>query len=142
MMVVGLTGGIGSGKSTVGKLFKELGMPVYDSDKEAKKLMRSSKKIRKAIKALLGDEAYKDKKLNKGYIAKKIFDDKSLLLKLNSIVHPKVRTHFSKWVEKQQSKYVIQETAIIFENSMQGFYDKIILVTATGKYSNRPSYAT
>lgn len=129
-MIVGLTGGIGSGKTTVAKFFVELGVPVYNSDKEAKKLMKSSKKVKKAIIELLGENAYKGKRLNKIYISDKIFKNKSLLTELNSIVHPVVRKHFLRWTKRQDSPYVIQETAIIFENSGQDFYDKIILVTA------------
>ena len=133
MMVVGLTGGIGSGKSTVAKMFKKLGVPVYNSDKKAKKLMKSSKKIRKSIKGLLGDEAYAGKKLNKAYIAGRIFQDKTLLDQMNAIVHPAVRRNFIAWANKQQAPYVIQEAAIIFENDLHQFYDKIILVTAPEK---------
>ena len=129
-MIVGLTGGIGSGKTTVAKFFVELGVPVYNSDKEAKKLMKSSKKVKKEIIELLGENAYKGKRLNKIYISDKIFKNKSLLTELNSIVHPAVRKHFLRWTKRQDSPYVIQETAIIFENSGQDFYDKIILVTA------------
>lgn len=132
-MVVGLTGGIGSGKSTVAKMFKKLGVPVYNSDKKAKKLMKSSKKLRASIKALLGDDAYDGTKLNKAYIAGKIFQDKSLLNKLNGVVHPAVREDFISWAKKQEAPYVIQEAAIIFENGLHEFYDKIILVTAPEK---------
>ncbi|EAR00409.1 dephospho-CoA kinase [Maribacter sp. HTCC2170] len=130
MMVIGLTGGIGSGKTTVAKIFKKLGVPVYNSDKKAKKLMKSSKKLRISIKNLLGEEAYHDKKLNKVYIAQKIFQDKALLNQLNSIVHPAVRKDFVKWSKKKDVPYVIQEAAIIFENGLHDFYDKTILVTA------------
>ncbi len=129
-MIVGLTGGIGSGKSTVAKMFKKLGVPVYNSDKRAKKLMKSSKKLRASIIALLGEDAYSGKKLNKAYISEKIFKDKSLLDQLNAIVHPAVRKDFISWAKKQKAPYVIQEAAIIFENGLHGFYDKIILVTA------------
>ncbi len=129
-MIIGLTGGIGSGKTTVGKMFGELGVPVYDSDKEAKRLMNSSKKIRKAIKGIFGKKAYNDKKLDRAFVAEKVFNDKNLLERLNSIVHPAVRKHFVKWAKKQESPYVIQEAAIIFEQGNQNFYDKIILVTA------------
>jgi len=129
-MIVGLTGGIGSGKTTVAQLFVDLGVPVYDSDIEAKKLMNSSKKLRKEIKSLFGKEAYKKKKLNRSFIAEKVFEDKKLLKKLNSIVHPAVRKHFKSWVKEQNAPYVIQESAIIFEQMNQDYYDKIILVTA------------
>ena len=130
MMIIGLTGGIGSGKTTVANMFIKLGVPVYNSDKEAKRLMKSSKKLKKAIVELLGKSAYNGEKLNKAYISKKIFNDKILLEALNRIVHPTVRKHFLKWTKKQKVLYVIQETAIIFENDAQDNYDKIILVTA------------
>ncbi len=129
-MVVGLTGGIGSGKTVVAKMFKALDVPVYNSDKEAKRLMKSSKKVRKSIIKLLGKNAYNGKKLNKTYISNSIFTNKDLLKKINSIVHPAVKNHFSAWVKKQNAPYVIQETAIIFENSSEKNYDKIILVVA------------
>ncbi len=130
MMIVGLTGGIGSGKSTVANMFRALGVPVYDSDKEAKLLMNSSKKIKKDIIELLGKDAYIQENLNKAYISSKVFSDSNILEKLNSIVHPEVRKDFLKWAKKQNVPYVIQESAIIFENNNQDFYDYIILVTA------------
>lgn len=130
MMIVGLTGGIGSGKSTVAKMFVELGIPVYDSDMEAKELMVASSKVKTAITELLGEEAYDIHGLNRSYIADKVFKDPELLEKLNAIVHPAVRKHFLDWVHKQESPYVIQETALIFENNAQDKYDYTILVTA------------
>ncbi|WP_425237384.1 dephospho-CoA kinase [Ulvibacterium sp.] len=130
MRIIGLTGGIGSGKSTVAKMFKELGVPVYNSDERAKKLMVSSKTARKKISELLGEEAYSNKKLNRSYIAKKVFRDAELLKKLNEIVHPLVRKSFKSWARRQKFCYLIQEAAIIFENENQDFYDKIILVSA------------
>ncbi|MFS4468165.1 dephospho-CoA kinase [Maribacter sp. 2210JD10-5] len=130
MRIVGLTGGMGSGKSTVAKIFSNLGVPVYNSDIEAKRLMQSSKKVKKQIVSLLGKDAYEQNKLNRAYIAQKIFNDKKLLEELNGIVHPAVREHFLAWTKKQSHPYVIQETALIFENGMSDFYDSIILVTA------------
>lgn len=130
MKYVGLTGGIGSGKTTVGKMFTELGVPVYNSDDQAKQLMETSKTVKKALKTLLGEAAYKDKRLNKTFISEQVFNDKSLLGKLNSIVHPAVRTHFLAWSKQQKAPYVIQEAAIIFEIGSQDFYDKTILVRA------------
>ncbi|MBA4744190.1 MAG: dephospho-CoA kinase [Muricauda sp.] len=130
MMIVGLTGGIGSGKSTVAKMFKELGIPVYDSDMEAKKLMETSTEVKATIMDLLGREAYGKDGLNRPYIADKVFKDPELLEKLNGIVHPAVRKHFLEWANRQKSPYVIQETALIFENDAQDKYDCTILVTA------------
>ncbi len=130
MMIVGLTGGIGSGKSTVGKLLVDLGVPVYNSDIEAKRLMNTSKVLRRKIVQLLGEESFVNGMLNRSYIAKKVFNDKELLGKLNGIVHPAVRKHFLRWTKKKDHPYVVQETALLFENGMQDFYDKIVLVTA------------
>nr|WP_298925663.1 dephospho-CoA kinase [uncultured Allomuricauda sp.] len=130
MIVVGLTGGIGSGKSTVSGMFKDLGVPVYDSDSEAKRLMTTSAELKKAIIELLGKRAYDDKTLNRSFIANQIFENPETLQKLNKIVHPAVRTDFLEWTEIQEAPYVIQETALIFENEAQENYDFVILVTA------------
>ena len=130
MKYVGLTGGIGSGKTTVGRMFAELGVPVYNSDEQAKQLMESSTTLKKSLKTLLGEAAYRGGSLNKTFISERVFNDKPLLNKMNSIVHPAVRKHFLKWSEQQKTAYVIQEAAIIFEIGSQDFYDKIILVTA------------
>jgi dephospho-CoA kinase len=130
MIVVGLTGGIGSGKTTVARMFKKLGVPVYDSDKQAKRLMKSSAHIKEAVISLLGADSYNGIEINRKYIANKIFNNKDLLQKLNDIVHPEVRKNFLAWCKRQHCPYVIQEVAIIFENRSHEFYDKIILVTA------------
>lgn len=129
-MIVGLTGGIGSGKSTVGTMFKALGVPIYNSDERAKQLMNTSKKIRKQLIELFGEDAYLNKELNRPFIAEKVFKDSAKLTKLNGIVHPAVRKDFSAWAESHKVPYVIQETALLFENTAQQFYDKTILVTA------------
>jgi len=130
-MIVGLTGGIGSGKTTVAALFSKLGVPVYNSDIEAKKIMHISKEVKQAIVKLLGKESYIDEKLNKKYISDKVFNNKRLLNQLNEIVHPAVKKHFLNWVKQQNAPYVIQETALIFENNTQSNYHKIILVKAS-----------
>lgn len=130
MKIVGLTGGIGSGKSTIAQMFKDLGVPVYDSDLEAKRLMSTSDELRGKIRGLLGDGAYEGNLLNRVYIAEKVFKDPKLLEQLNGIVHPAVRNHFLDWSLKYDEPYVIQETALIFENQSQDQYDYIVLVTA------------
>ncbi len=130
MKIVGLTGGIGSGKSTIAKMFEELGIPVYDSDKNAKMLMISSEELKQDILGLFGDMAYLDGELNRKFIADKVFRDPELLEKLNKIIHPAVREHFLTWAQNHQSDYVIQESALIFENKNEDFYDSIILVTS------------
>ncbi|WP_370214331.1 dephospho-CoA kinase [Mesoflavibacter profundi] len=128
--LVGLTGGIGSGKTTVAKYFEELGVPVYIADLEAKALMNRSKVIRRKLIALFGNEAYLENTLNRPFIAQQIFNDKKLLNAMNAIVHPKVASHFKRWVNKQDSPYVISEAAILFENGSYKKYDYIITVTA------------
>lgn len=128
--LVGLTGGIGSGKTTVAKYFEELGVPVYIADLEAKALMNRSKVIRRKLIALFGNEAYVENTLNRPFIAQQIFNDKDLLNDINAIVHPKVASHFKRWVNKQDSPYVISEAAILFENGSYKKYDYIITVTA------------
>lgn len=130
MKIVGITGGIGSGKTTVAKMFKSLGIPIYIADDEAKKLMNSSKVIRKKLIALLGESSYTENGLNKSYISSRIFKNKELLTKINAIVHPKVKTHFERWLKKQNAPYILKEAAIIFENNLQAQYDLIIIVTA------------
>lgn len=128
MIIVGLTGGIGSGKTTVAIFFKELGIPIYIADIEAKKLMNSSKVLKKKIKKLFGEQAYINNKLNRPFIAGKIFNNEELLQQMNEVVHPKVGKHFKKWAEKQESPYVIKEAAILFENNSYIHCDCIITV--------------
>ncbi|OUS00716.1 dephospho-CoA kinase [Flavobacteriales bacterium 33_180_T64] len=131
MIVVGLTGGIGSGKTTVANFFEALDIPVYIADVEAKRLMVTSKVIRRKLIALFGDEAYIGKEINRTFIAAKIFKSKDDLVKMNAIVHPKVASHFKRWMKKQQkASYVIKEAAIIFEQNKQAEYDIIITVSA------------
>lgn len=133
MKVVGLTGGIGSGKSTVAKMFQALGVPVYVADTEAKKLMNSSTELKSGIIELFGDQAYIDGELNRGYIASIVFSNKTKLDHLNQLVHPAVHVHFSEWIKQQQSPYIIQENALIFEKNAQGEFDKVITVSADKK---------
>lgn len=130
MKIIGLTGGIGSGKTTVANMFQDLGVPIYIADTEAKKLLNTSKILRKKLLDLFGEQAYTDQGLNRKFIASKVFSDKILLQKMNAIVHPKVAKHFKKWVAKQDVAYVIKEAAIIFEHNMESKYDAVILVTA------------
>lgn len=129
-MQVGLTGGIGSGKTTVAGYFRELGVPVYNSDHRARALMEEDEGLRKAISALLGAEAYGDAGLNREYIASRVFKDKALLKALNSLVHPVVRQDFLTWSGQQKAPYVLQEAAILFENGAYKGFDRMILVTA------------
>lgn len=130
MILVGLTGGIGSGKTIVAKQFMALGVPVYIADEEAKKLMKRSKIIKRKLIQLFGNEAYIDDELNKPFIANIIFNDKTYLEKMNAIIHPRVKKHFEKWTLKQSSAYIIKEVAILFENEGYKACDYIITVTA------------
>ena len=133
MIIVGLTGGIGSGKTTVAKQFMKLGVPVYIADEEAKKLMNRSKIIRRKLIQLFGDHVYLNNELNKPFIADIIFNDKLFLKKMNAIIHPRVAKHFAKWVLKQKTQYVIKEVAILFENGGYKTCDYVITVTAPKK---------
>jgi dephospho-CoA kinase len=130
MIIVGLTGGIGSGKTTVAKRFEVLGIPVYIADEEAKRLMRTSKVIKRKLIALFGEDTYVNNELNKPFIASIIFNDKDSLQRMNAIVHPKVASHFKRWVSKQKTLYVIKEVAILFENDGYKQCDFVITVTA------------
>lgn len=130
MMLVGLTGGIGSGKSTVASFFRELGIPVYTADDEAKKLMTTSKRIKAKLIKEFGEQTFVDGQLNRGYIASIVFNDTAKLATLNNIVHPEVAKHFKKWTVKQNTQYVIQENAILFESNAASRFDTIITVTA------------
>lgn len=130
MIVVGLTGGIGSGKTTVAKQFEALGIPVYIADEEAKKLMNRSKIIKRKLIELFGSDAYNNDELNRPFIAQIIFSNEAILKKMNAIIHPRVATHFNKWILKQKAPYVIKEAAILFENDGYKLCDFVITVVA------------
>ncbi len=128
--IVGLTGGIGSGKTTVAEMFKSFGVPVYNADEEAKILMQNSDAIKHELIDLLGESCYTNGQLNRSFIASQVFADQRLLQKINAIVHPKVTTHFQEWFSNQHAPYVIKEVAILFETKSQHLFDFIITVTA------------
>lgn len=130
MLKIGLTGGIGSGKTTVAKLFEKYGIPVYYTDTEAKKLMNHSKIIKRKLIQKFGENLYQNNQLNRAFLASIIFNDKDALNYVSKIVHPKVAQHFNRWVKKQKAPFVIQENAILFENGSHKNMDKIITVTA------------
>lgn len=127
---VGLTGGIGSGKTTVAGFFRELGIPVYIADAEAKKIMDSSPEVRAEIISLLGRKAYQNQLPDRKYIASRVFKDEKLLGSLNKIIHPRVHADFEEWAKKQEAPYVIYEAAILFEHGGDKRCDYSILVTA------------
>ena len=130
MKIVGLTGGIGSGKSSVMSVFSSFGVPCYDSDRRAKKLMQQDPELISQIKALFGYDIFKGKKLNRSKLAEIVFNDKSKLESLNSIVHPKVKEDFQLFFNQQKANYVIKEIAILFETGGEMDCDATILVTA------------
>lgn len=121
MRNIGLTGGIGSGKSTVSKMLLSRNIPVYDSDSKAKILMNSSEEIREKIIKYFGNDSYVNNELNKKHISNIIFNNKSEIKKINSLVHPIVYKDFEKWKKNIVSNYIIFESALIFET---GFYKK------------------
>ena len=130
MKKVAVTGGIGAGKTTVSNLFEKIGIPVFNSDKIAKELMHNDKQLKSDIIKAFGDESYINNELNRAYLSDIVFNDETLLNKINSIVHPQVEKEFNQWLLNQQSKYIIYESAIIFENNSEDLFDKIICVIA------------
>ena len=116
MKTIGLTGGIGSGKSTVSKILLYHNIPVYDSDLKAKKLMNSSNELKEMIIKYFGKNSYQDNELNKSYISNIIFNNQIKIDKINSLVHPFVFRDFNNWKKNITSKYIIFESALIFRN--------------------------
>ena len=131
MLKVGITGNIGSGKTTVCKIFNLLGVPVFYADAAAKEVMITDIDLIKDIKIEFGDDSYfADSTLNRKHIAELVFNDPEKLNKLNSLVHPAVFRSFDKWVAEQTSPYVIKEAAILFESGSYKLCDKSLVVTA------------
>jgi dephospho-CoA kinase len=128
MKHIGLTGGIGSGKTTVSKILVKNGIPVYDSDSSAKLIMNSSNQIKKLIINHFGKLSYTNNKLNNKYISKIIFNNPVEMNKINSLIHPFVHDNFNKWKNNFSSKYVIFESAIIFETGSHKKFDFNIIV--------------
>ncbi|MEP6804777.1 MAG: dephospho-CoA kinase [Flavobacterium sp.] len=128
--VIGLTGGIGSGKTTIANYFAEMGVPLYIADDEAKKVMQSDK-IVEQIKTTFGNSIFKNEILNRPKLAEIVFNDKDKLAELNAIVHPAVKEDFEFWLQQNEMhKYVIYEAAILFESGRYKECDVIITVTA------------
>jgi len=128
MKHIGLTGGIGSGKTTVSKILVKNGIPVYDSDSNAKLIMNSSSQIKKLIINHFGKLSYTNNKLNNKYISKIIFNNPVEMNKINSLIHPFIHDNFNKWKNNFSSKYVIFESAIIFETGSYEKFDFNIIV--------------
>ena len=130
MIKVAICGGIGSGKSTVCRMFAERGVAHYDSDSRAKALMNESAELRKALVAEFGEECYEGGVLNRAYLASKVFGSEERLAKLNSIVHPAVKADFLRWAEEQEGDYCILETAILFESGFDALVDQKVAILA------------
>ena len=129
MLKIGLTGLIGSGKSTVAKVFEALGVLVYYSDIEAKEIINNNKEVKSQIIDLFGQESYHEGKYQTTYIASKVFNDTILLEKLNAIVHPKVEQSFELWCNEQKTaQYVLKESALIFQLGLDKKLDAVIFV--------------
>ena len=130
MLKIGLTGGIGSGKSVVANIFKVLGIPVFDADTEAKLIMEKDEQLALSIQKLFGQETYTNKKLNRKYLANIVFDDPDKLEQLNSLVHPAAILAANTWMNRQTSPYVVKEAALLFESKSASHLDFIIGVYA------------
>lgn len=128
---VGITGGIGSGKSTICGIFKILGVPVFEADSVAKELLNSNSKIKQGLIRLFGDGIYiPGSGVDRKKLAEIIFNNDIQLLNVNELIHPEVRNEFYKWMEKQDSPYIIHEAAILFESGFYKMMDFTVLVTA------------
>lgn len=130
MLRIGLTGGIGSGKTTVAQIFEVLGIPVYYADAEAKRLMNTNAELKNAILKNFGAESYKDEMLNRTYISSVVFNDQSKLELLNSLVHPVTMKDGEAWLNAQTTPYAIHEAALVFEAGVNQRTDHVIGVFA------------
>jgi dephospho-CoA kinase len=130
MLKVGLTGGIGSGKTTVAQIFEVLSIPVYYADPAARDLMNKDPELKKKIIASFGKDAYKNGELNRAYLGSVVFHESEKLNLLNSIVHPVTIRDSENWMKNQKTAYAIKEAALIFEAGIEKYLDYVIGVTA------------
>ena len=130
MVRVGLTGGIGSGKSTVAQIFEVLGIPVYYADISAKRLMNEDAQLRSAITNIFGEQAYANNILDRKYISSIVFSDPAKLQQLNALVHPATKKDGETWMQRQTSSYAIHEAALIFEAKVSDRLDLVIGVSS------------
>ena len=133
MKQIGLTGGIGAGKSTVSKIFNCLGIPVYNSDLQSKKILLGNHLITKKIISILGKSILNSNKIDFKKMSKIIFSDKIKLEAINKILHHEVKKDYENWIKKQKGLYIIKESAIIFESKIESNLDKIIFVKSSQK---------
>lgn len=129
-LLVGITGGIGSGKSTVSAIFELLQVPVYNADLRARLLMTEDQALAKAITQNFGEEAYREGQLNRQYLAEKVFASRTATDRLNALVHPAVARDFDHWSTSQQAPYVLKEAALLFETGSYKALNQVVLVTA------------
>jgi dephospho-CoA kinase len=130
MLKVGLTGGIGSGKSTIAKIFEVLGIPVYYADDAAKQIMNTDKQLKEALVKNFGEKTYEGGQLNRPYLASLVFADKQKLELLNSLTHPATIRDANRWILQQTSPYIIKEAALLFESGANKYLDHVIGVLA------------
>ena len=129
--IIGLTGGIGSGKTTVAKFIEEMGFPVYYSDDRAKEIVNDDEVLKNNIKELLGEEAYDENGFyNRKYVSEIVFNNDETRLQLNALIHPAVKIDFENWVASQKTEFVFKETALLFELNLNESCYKSVLVTA------------
>ena len=130
MLKVGLTGGIGSGKSVVARVLSVLGVPVFDADTTGKNVLITDQPLVHAVMARFGDAIYHDGRLDRSALAAIVFNDKQALADLNALVHPSVRASFDRWCEEQRAPYVVMEAAILAETGGYKAFDRIVVVSA------------
>ena len=131
MKRVAITGGIGSGKSTVCRALSEIsGAPIYDSDRRAKEIMATNPEVRQDLVEFFGEEVFEGGVLNRPLIASQVFGNEEKLQRLNAIVHPRVVADFELWAESQRGEYVILESALLFTSPLVGHYDLAVVVDA------------
>ena len=133
MKVIGITGGIGTGKTKALNFFKSKNIPCYESDRRAKDLLNSEIELIKTIKSIFGEDIYNESGIDRKALASIVFNQKESLKILNDTVHPFVKSDFDKFIKKQKSKIIFYESAIIFEHAMQEYFDKIILLISPFK---------
>lgn len=130
-LVIGITGGIGSGKSTLATMLRNLGYPVYDTDREARRLQNEHSQLVSAISSLFGNAIYQNGALNRPVVAERVFSNPSLLQQLTELVHPVVKADFLQWISQQEAKIVFIESAVLLEGKFDSLTDSIIVVTAS-----------
>lgn len=130
MYKVGLTGGIGSGKSKVAEFLRDREVAIYDSDSRAKELMMSNEALREALIAEFGQECYTADGINRAWLAQRVFNNEAELARLNAIVHPAVMRDFAEWAEAQEGNYVVLESAILLEAGLENHVDVVVAVMA------------